>query len=141
MSSPAKPYQIAVSDEDLHDLKQRLQLAKFPSQFESADQDSWDFGAPASEVKRLAKFWHDGFDWRKAEAELNQLPQYHTDIEVDGFGVLDIHCQCSQTRGSFKRELCLTKYLQSSTRSVPQKAPFHFFSAMDVWMLLLLAYP
>ncbi|EPS29616.1 hypothetical protein PDE_04566 [Penicillium oxalicum 114-2] len=102
MSSPAKPYQIAVSDEDLHDLKQRLQLAKFPSQFESADQDFWDFGAPASEVKRLAKFWHDGFDWRKAEAELNQLPQYHTDIEVDGFGVLDIHFvhQISPTEGA-----------------------------------------
>ncbi|KAF7718997.1 Epoxide hydrolase-like protein [Penicillium ucsense] len=93
MSSQVEPYAISVQEADLDDLKQRLQLAKFPSQLEwaSAEQDSWEFGVPSSEVQRIVKYWKDGYDWRKAEAHLNELPQYHTDIEVDGFGTLDIH--------------------------------------------------
>jgi len=42
-------------------------------------------------VKRLAKYWTDGFDWAKAEARLNELPNYHQAIGVDGFPSLDIH--------------------------------------------------
>jgi hypothetical protein len=101
MSDQVQPYTITVPDEDLQDLKQRLQLAKFPSQLESPDQDSWDFGVPASEVQRLVNYWKDSFDWRKAESRLNELPQFHTDIEVDGFGHLDIHCEISTRYGSF----------------------------------------
>lgn len=93
MSDQVQPYKIAVPDEDLQDLQQRLQLAKFSSQLESSEQDSWDFGVPVSEVQRLVNYWKDGFDWRKAESQLNELPQFHTDIEVDGFSVLDIHCE------------------------------------------------
>lgn len=93
MSDQVQPYKIAIPDEDLQDLQQRLQLARFPSQLESSEQDSWDFGVPVSEVQRLVDYWKDGFDWRKAESQLNELPQFHTDIEVDGFGVLDIHCE------------------------------------------------
>lgn len=89
----SKPFTISVSDEELDQLQQRLALAKFPSQLESPDQDPWDFGVPAKEVQRLANYWKDGFDWRKAEAKLNRLPQYHADIEVEGFGILDIHCK------------------------------------------------
>lgn len=86
-------FTISVPDEELNQLHQRLALAKFPSQLESPDQDPWDFGVPAKEVQRLANYWKDGFDWRKAEAKLNELPQFHTDIEVEGFGSLDIHCK------------------------------------------------
>lgn len=88
------PNSISVSDDALHQLKQRLAWARFPSQLESSDQDPWDFGVPAAELQRLATYWKDAFDWRKAEAQLNELPQYHTDIEVEGFGTLDIHCKC-----------------------------------------------
>lgn len=93
MTDRPQPYTISVSDDVLEELKQRLTYARFPSQLESPNQDSWDFGVPAAEVKRLATYWKDGFDWRKAEAQLNELPQYHTDIEVEGFGSLDIHCK------------------------------------------------
>lgn len=93
MSQSHQPYKISISDHSLQDLQQRLALARFPSQLESPDQDSWDFGVPAKEVQRLAHYWKDGFDWRQAESQLNELPQYRTEIEVDGFGVLDIHCK------------------------------------------------
>lgn len=93
MSQPPQPYTISIPDDSLHDLKQRLALARFPSQLESPDQDSWEFGVPAKEVQRLINYWKDGFDWRNAESQLNELPQYRMEIEVDGFGVLDIHCR------------------------------------------------
>jgi hypothetical protein len=38
----------------------------------------------------LTKAWEQ-FDWRKAEDKLNETPQFHTDVEVDGFGSLNIH--------------------------------------------------
>lgn len=37
-------------------------------------------------------YWKDDFDWRRAESQLNELPQFYTQIEVNGFGVLDTHC-------------------------------------------------
>lgn len=95
MSDQVQPFTIAVPEEELQELRQRLQLAKFPSQLEAPEQDPWDFGVPVSEAQRLVKYWKDGFNWRKAESCLNELPQFHTDIEVDGFGVLDIHCEVS----------------------------------------------
>ena len=51
----------------------------------------WDMGTPLAEVKRLTEVWKNGFDWRKAEAKLNVLPHYTTDIDVEGFGTLNIH--------------------------------------------------
>ncbi|KAJ5093123.1 hypothetical protein N7456_008984 [Penicillium angulare] len=91
MSEPPIPYTISIPDAALQELNQRLDWAKFPTQLTSSDQDSWEFGVPAEEVKRLVTYWRNEFDWRKAEGQLNKLPHYRTDIEVDGFGVLDIH--------------------------------------------------
>ncbi|KAJ5584677.1 uncharacterized protein N7459_004477 [Penicillium hispanicum] len=95
MSEQPQPYTISVPDEALQELKQRLALARFPSQLESAEHDTWDVGVPAKEVQRLAAYWNDGFNWRNAEAQLNELPQYHAVIEVEGFSPLNIHWKLS----------------------------------------------
>ena len=58
------------------------------SQLEGA---GWDYGAPLADVKRLANYWKDGFDWRAQEAKLNDLPNFHRPIRADGFPELDIH--------------------------------------------------
>lgn len=84
-----KPYTINVPEASIEELHQRLALSKFPSQFDGSDL--WEFGTPVNEVRRLAKYWRDGFDWRKAEKEINRLPNFMTAISVDGFGELDIH--------------------------------------------------
>lgn len=93
MTEP-QPYKISVPEDALKDLQQRLALTKLPTQLDSDEQDLWDFGTPVKDVKRLVEYWKNGFDWRKVEAKLNELPQYQTQIEVDGFGILDIHCGC-----------------------------------------------
>lgn len=83
-------YRIAVSNCNLEDLQKRLELTKMPEQLDN--DDLWEVGTPLSEVQRLLMYWKDGFDWRKAEAHLNEMPHFMTKIEVDRFGELDIHC-------------------------------------------------
>jgi hypothetical protein len=83
------PYQIAIPDEQLADLKQRLALAKFPQ--DELEGSGWDYGSPLADVERLTAYWRDQFDWRSVEAKLNQLPHFTTSIQCDGFESLQIH--------------------------------------------------
>ncbi|KAI0364087.1 alpha/beta-hydrolase [Pilatotrama ljubarskyi] len=83
-----QPFTLAVPDADLTLLRNKLDLVRFPDELDGA---AWDYGAPLSDIKRLVARWKDGFDWRKAEAEINKLPMFTRDIEVDGFGTLNIH--------------------------------------------------
>jgi pimeloyl-ACP methyl ester carboxylesterase len=83
-----EPYQIAISQEKVDELKVKLSQASIlPNELEAAD---WDLGVPLSDVRRIAKAW-ENWDWRQAEKRLNKIPQFHTGISVDGFGELDIH--------------------------------------------------
>ena len=85
--SHIQPYNISIPQAQIDNLKQKLSLASFPDEFEDA---GWDLGCPLTDIKRLAKAWVE-WDWRQAEKKLNAYPQFHTDIEVDGFGTLDLH--------------------------------------------------
>ncbi|KAF9005498.1 epoxide hydrolase [Cyathus striatus] len=89
MSQAASPFKIAIPDDKLSLLKQKLELARFPDELEDAGRD---YGVPLADMQRLVARWKDGFDWRKVEAQLNhELPQFTKEIEVEGFGTLDIH--------------------------------------------------
>ena len=86
--APITPFTVAISDDRLDRLRKKLELAEFPDELDDA---GWDYGAPLADVKRLTAYWKDEFDWRKQEADINKLPQYQTQIEVDGFDALNIH--------------------------------------------------
>jgi hypothetical protein len=81
-------YEIHVPDSQLSQLQQKLENATFPDELSGAN---WDYGAPLSEIKRLAAHWTTSYDWRAQETKLNTLPQYHRSIKVDNFEPLDIH--------------------------------------------------
>ncbi|KAL8925400.1 MAG: hypothetical protein Q9208_003492 [Pyrenodesmia sp. 3 TL-2023] len=83
-----KPFTVCVPDSSLERLSQKLSLANLPDELEEAE---WDYGAPLADIKRLISYWQEKYDWRKAEAQINELPNFKTPIEVDGFGSLDIH--------------------------------------------------
>jgi hypothetical protein len=93
MSQPTS-YKISVPSSSLSLLKAKLDTTTLPDDL-PADTDSsseqWNRGVPLSEMQRLTNYWRDGFDWRKEEAKLNELPHYQTDITVDGFESLKIH--------------------------------------------------
>ena len=88
MASSEKTFKLSVPDADLDLLRKRLDLVRLPDEL---DDSGWDYGVPLSDIRRLVNRWRDGYDWRAAEAKINQLPQFTRDIEVDGYGTLNIH--------------------------------------------------
>lgn len=82
MGSIIKPYQIAIPDSKIEKLQLKLSHVSFPGQ--TSFSNDRKYGAPLDDIKRLAKFWQEKYDWRRVEAELNKLPQFTTTISVDG---------------------------------------------------------
>jgi pimeloyl-ACP methyl ester carboxylesterase len=102
----AKSFTVHVPDRDLEMLKKKLELSTFPTQLDGTNP--WDYGAPVDDVKRLTERWQNGFDWRRAETEINKLPQFIAPIEVDGFGPIDTHYifQKSEVKGAVPLLFC-----------------------------------
>ena len=100
-----QPFTISIADSEISKLKQRLELATFPDELDDA---GWDYGVPLADVKRLTAYWKDQFDWRKAEAKLNKLPQFKTTILVEDFDPIGIHFvhQKSDVKGAIPLLFC-----------------------------------
>ena len=81
--SSIRPFRVHVSQEALTDLKRRVNATRWPDKETVADQSQ---GAQLARLKPLVQYWGTGYDWRNAEARLNVLPQFTTNI--DG---VDIH--------------------------------------------------
>ncbi|PGH15540.1 hypothetical protein AJ79_02322 [Helicocarpus griseus UAMH5409] len=85
---PPRPYTISVPQPQIDRLQQKLALADLPDELDGA---GWDLGTPLAEVSRLVKVWQS-WDWREAEKRLNEAcTQYETEVEVEGFGSLNVH--------------------------------------------------
>src|SRR6266480_3511325 len=82
------PFTIAVADGVLDDLRQRLARTRWPDQMPGTE---WVYGTDLATLQDLCSYWADGYDWRTAEAELNQWPQFETD--VDGLHLHFIHAR------------------------------------------------
>ena len=87
-TSSEQPFTVAVPDDALALLRAKLDTVRFPDELDGA---GWDYGVPLADVQRLVTRWKEGFDWRKTEAEINALPMFTRDIDVEGFGTLNIH--------------------------------------------------
>lgn len=89
MDSLIKPYKVHVSDEKIASVKAKLDNATFPEDVPVYDDN--EFGMRVKDVKRLAEYWRNGFDWRAQEAKINELPQFITKVPVSGFGDVELH--------------------------------------------------
>lgn len=84
-----KPYTVDVPESSLERQKTRLSLTSFSDEL---DDVGWEMGAPLAGIKRLVAYWQNGYDWRRTETALNEeLPQFQTEIQCDGFESLNIH--------------------------------------------------
>ncbi|WP_327118381.1 epoxide hydrolase [Streptomyces sp. NBC_01341] len=83
-AQPVRSFRVDIPQADVEDLRDRLARTRWNTGVEGVGD--WSRGVPADYLKDLAAYWADGFDWRKAEARLNDFPQYVT--EIDG---QDIH--------------------------------------------------
>ena len=72
------PFQVDVPDAVLADLRERLARTRWPAQLDDA---GWGYGTELSYLQQLCEYWHDEFDWRAAEARINEWPQFETAID------------------------------------------------------------
>src|SRR3954470_10149355 len=79
-------FRVNVPDADLADLRRRLKATRWPDKETAADQ--WQ-GVQLAKLQELVRYWGTDYDWRKAEAKLNALPQFMTNI--DGVDIHFIH--------------------------------------------------
>jgi pimeloyl-ACP methyl ester carboxylesterase len=82
-ASEIRPFQVKVPEQDLFDLRRRIAATRWPDRETVRDQSQ---GIQLAKLQELVRHWGTAYDWRKAEAKLNALPQFVTNI--DG---LDIH--------------------------------------------------
>ncbi len=78
-----RPFRADVPEEAVVDLRRRLAAIRWPDPETVPDQSQ---GAQLDNLQALVRYWGTDYDWRRAEAKLNELPQFIT--EIDG---LDIH--------------------------------------------------
>jgi pimeloyl-ACP methyl ester carboxylesterase len=79
-------FQVEIPDEALDDLRRRIAATRWPSKELVGDRSQ---GVQLATLQELARYWTTDYDWRKAEAKLNALPQFKT--EIDGVDVHFIH--------------------------------------------------
>lgn len=80
------PFTLSVAQEELDDLAQRLDRARWP---DPAPGTGWSLGVPLDELKELTHHWRTSYDWRSWERRVNDIPQFTT--EIDGATVHFAH--------------------------------------------------
>src|SRR6266487_839557 len=78
-----RPFHIEIPEEQIDDLRRRIAATRWASKELVPDRSQ---GVQLATLQELARYWATEYDWRKAEAKLNALPQFTT--EIDG---VDIH--------------------------------------------------
>jgi pimeloyl-ACP methyl ester carboxylesterase len=78
-----RPFRIDVPEEQLAELRRRIEATRWPSKELVADRSQ---GVQLAALQALAGYWTSDYDWRRVEARLNALPQFTT--EIDG---VEIH--------------------------------------------------
>ena len=82
-SPTIQPFHVNVADKELVDLRNRIAATRWPDKETVSDRSQ---GAQLEQLQALVRYWGTNYDWRKAEAQLNNLAQYVTTL--DG---VDIH--------------------------------------------------
>ncbi|UEM02566.1 epoxide hydrolase [Skermanella rosea] len=81
-----RPFRVNVPEAALVDLRRRIAATRWPDRETVPDQSQ---GVQLAKLQDLVRTWGTDYDWRKAEAKLNALPQFITTI--DGVDVQFTH--------------------------------------------------
>ena len=87
-------FRISVSDDELADLRRRLEHTRWPP---DATGEPWSMGTDRAYLQQLVRYWKDNYDWRAQEAALNRFDHYTT--MIDGYTIHFIHQQSTQRIG------------------------------------------
>ena len=83
-----RPFRADIPEADVVDLRQRLAATRWPDRETVEDRSQ---GVQIEKLRALVDYWRADYDWRKAEAKLNALPQFLTNI--DGLDIHFIHAR------------------------------------------------
>jgi len=79
------PFKIAVSDDLLSFINQRVSTARIPPGLDLPNDKEWSYGIPPSNISHLRDYWEKKYDWRTIEARINsQLKMFTLPIEEAG---------------------------------------------------------
>lgn len=78
-----RPFKVHVPQAQLDELRKRIAATRWPDKELVNDESQ---GIQTAQLQELVRHWGTKYDWRKAEAQLNALPQFVTKIDS-----LDIH--------------------------------------------------
>src|SRR3982751_557955 len=81
-----RTFSIDIADEQIDDLRRRIAATRWPSKELVEDRSQ---GVQLATIQELARYWTTDYDWRRAEARLNALPQFKT--QIDGVDIHFIH--------------------------------------------------
>src|SRR6478609_1607228 len=87
-----RPFHVEIPEEQIDDLRRRLASTRWPSKELVGDRSQ---GVQLEALQALARYWASDYDWRKAEAKLNALPQFAT--EIDGVDIHFVHVRSPHT--------------------------------------------
>ena len=99
-SDAIRPVRVNIPEEQLVDLRRRVGATRWPDRETVMDRSQ---GVRLAALQELVGYWGTDYDWRKAEAKLNALPQFVT--EIDG---LDIHFAHVRSRHANALPLIMT---------------------------------
>lgn len=85
-STAIRPFHISVPQAEITELRKRIQATRWPDKETVTDQSQ---GVKLENIKNLVQYWGTDYDWKKAEAKLNALPQFVTTI--DGLDIQFVH--------------------------------------------------
>jgi pimeloyl-ACP methyl ester carboxylesterase len=85
-SSEIHPFRLDIPGAEIDGLHRRLDETRWP---QALPGDDWGTGVPVGWLHELADYWRFGYDWRAAEREINEVPQFTT--VVDGQQIYFLH--------------------------------------------------
>ncbi len=81
-----EPFQVAIPEADLDDLRVRLERTRWSPELAN---DDWRYGTRGDYLRELVAYWRSGFDWRAQERAINAVAQFRTSI--DGLPIHFVH--------------------------------------------------
>jgi pimeloyl-ACP methyl ester carboxylesterase len=90
-STDIHPFHVSFPDTDLADLRRRIKATRWPERETVSDETQ---GVRLATTQALARYWATDYDWRKAEAKINAVPNFMT--EIDGLPIHFIHVRSKE---------------------------------------------
>lgn len=87
---PATPFPIALPEQRVQAIRDRVATFDWDA---FPDAGGWTAGIAKAEMRRIAAYWVDRYDWRAQEARLNTQPHFRA--EVEGLSIHFLHVKGS----------------------------------------------